>query len=255
MLLAGKMVNGLAIGCLFATATSWASEISPVRLRGPIQSGIVLFMVFTQAIGLVIIRVYVSQLDEKAFRITFAVQWAWPAATALLFAIMPESPSWLLMKGREAAARRALSRLYGADNRIDARFALLRKQVDTERIQSDKGGAGSYVELFRGINLKRTLTIFWLFLGAGLNGASLLAQNVYFLIIAGLAPVHAFDVGIGGFGLAMVAIVASWFYMEKFGRRSIWLVGSFVNILVMAVIGGLYYSNSHGSLWAIAILM
>lgn len=34
MLLAGKMVNGLAIGCLFATATAWASEISAMRLRG-----------------------------------------------------------------------------------------------------------------------------------------------------------------------------------------------------------------------------
>jgi ABC-type Fe3+-siderophore transport system permease subunit len=94
-----------------------------------------------------------------------------------------------------------------------------------------------------------------LFLAAGLNGASLLSQNTYFLIIAGLPAVHAFDVGIGGFGLAVIAIVFSWFFMERFGRRCIWLVGVAVNIVVMAIIGGLHYSTSQGSLWAIAILM
>lgn len=255
LLLAGKMVNGLAIGCLFATATSWASEISPVRLRGPVQSAIVLFMVLMQAIGLVVIRVYVTDLREQAFRTVFAVQWTWPAITALAFAFMPESPSWLMMKGKEAAAKKALARLHGKTNHIDARLALLRKQTETEKAQSEKTGSGGYLELFKGVNFKRTFTVFWLFLGAGLNGASLLAQNVYFLIIAGLQPVHAFDVGIGGFGLAIVAIIASWFYMEKFGRRSIWLVGAFVNILVMAAIGGLYYSSSHGALWAVAVLM
>lgn len=255
MLLGGKMVNGLAIGCILATATTWASEISPLRLRGPIQSGIVLFTVLMQAIGLVIIRVHVENMTPHAFRTVFALQWIWPAATALAFIIMPESPSWLMMKGKTAAAKNALSRFHGANNSIDARFALLRKQVDLERSHVEQSGTGGYVELFKGTNLKRTLTVMWLFLGAGLNGASLLSQNVYFLIIAGLAPVHAFDIGIGGFCLAIIAIVFSWFYMERYGRRSIWLAGVVINTVCMAVIGGLYYSHSHASLWAIAILM
>ncbi|KAH7066948.1 general substrate transporter [Paraphoma chrysanthemicola] len=255
VLLGGKMVNGLAIGCILASATSWASEISPVRLRGPIQSAIVMSTVLMQAIGLVTIRVYVPNIHEHAFRIVFAVQWAWPAITLVLFALMPESPSWLLMKGKDVAARKVLSRLYGSNNNIDARFALLRKQVEHERKEMLQNGAGGYLELFKGANLKRTFTVFWLFLGAGLNGASLLSQNIYFLIIAGLPAIHAFDVGIGGFGLAILTIVASWFCMEKIGRRLIWLTGVTVNILVMAIIGALYYAHNHSSLWAIAILM
>jgi hypothetical protein len=208
-----------------------------------------------QAIGLVTIRVYVPNLTEHAFRIVFAVQWAWPAITLILFAFMPESPSWLLMKGKDTAARKVLSRLYGSNNNIDARFAILRKQVEKERHEILQNGTGGYLELFKGANLKRTFTVFWLFLGAGLNGASLLSQNIYFLIIAGLPAIHAFDVGIGGFGLAILTIVASWFCMEKIGRRLIWLTGVSVNILVMAVIGALYYAHNHSSLWAIAILM
>ncbi|KAF2623270.1 general substrate transporter [Macroventuria anomochaeta] len=255
MLLGGKMINGLAIGCIFASATSWASEISPLRLRGPIQSSIVLFMVLMQAIGLITIRVYIENMSPSAFRTVFALQWIWPVAAGLAFLIMPESPIFLVQKGKIDAAKKTLSRLYGSKNHINARLAVLCKQVEQERSQAEAHGNAGYLELFRGTNLKRTFTVFWLFFAAGLNGASLLSQNTYVLIIAGLPAVHAFDVGIGGFGLAIVAIVFSWFYMEKFGRRSIWLAGVAVNVVIMAAIGGLYYSTSKGSLWAVAILM
>jgi len=158
-------------------------------------------------------------------------------------------------KGKIKAAKKALFRLYGSQNHIDARLAVLSKQVEQDRLQAETHGNAGYLELFKGTNLKRTFTVFWLFLAAGLNGASLLAQNTYFLIIAGLPAVHTFDVGIGGFGLAIVAIVFSWLYMEKFGRRLIWLAGVMINIVVMAIIGGLYYSHAKASLWAVAILM
>lgn len=255
MLLAGKMINGLAIGCIFASATSWASEISPLRLRGPIQSSIVLFMVLMQAIGLVTMRIYIEKMSPSAFRTVFALQWIWPVAAGLVFAFMPESPTFLVQKCNVDAARNALSRLYGSNNHIDARLAVLCRQVEQERLQTEARGNAGYLELFRDTNFKRTCTVFWLFLAAGLNGASLLSQNAYFLIIAGLPAVNAFDVGIGGFGLAIVAIVFSWFYMEKFGRRSIWLAGVAVNIVIMAIIGGLYYTTSKIGLWTVAILM
>lgn len=159
MLLGGKMVNGFAIGCLFATATAWASEISPMRLRGPIQSAIILFMFFMQAIGLVVVRLYVPNITTTAFRSVFAIQWAWPITTGLLFVFMPESPTWLLMQGRTEQARKTLVRLYGKDNEIDARLAHMAIGVRLEEEQAMQHGAGSYSNLFRSSNLKRTLTI------------------------------------------------------------------------------------------------
>ena len=160
MLLGGKMINGLAIGCIFASATSWASEISPLRLRGPIQSGIILFMVLMQAIGLVTIRVYIANISPSAFRTVFALQWIWPISAGLFFIVVPESPTFLVQKGKIGAAKKALARLYGSGNSIDARLALLCKHVDQERSQAAVHGDAGYLELFRGTNLKRTLTVF-----------------------------------------------------------------------------------------------
>lgn len=255
LLLGGKMLNGFAIGCLTATSTTWASEISTVRLRGPIQSAIVLFTVLMQALGLVVIRTYVGDLTEKSFRMVFAIQFIWPVATALVFSQMPESPIWLLLNNKTDQAKQALVRLYGADNNIDIRISILQMEIERERQSREMAETGSYLEALRGSNLRRTLTVVWLFVGVGFNGASFLSQNVYFLIIAGLPAIHSYDVAIGGFGVAIFAIIASWFYMENFGRRSLWLVGVSGNIFAMAVIGGLYYVPNGGSLWAIAILM
>jgi len=242
MLLGGKMINGLAIGCLFATATAWASEISPMRLRGPIQSAIILCMFFMQAMGLVVVRTLVSDITPKSYKVVFAVQWAWPILTGILFCFMPESPTWLLLMNRPEAAKSSLARLYGSDNQIDARLAHMALGIRLE-------------DLFRGSNLKRTLTVIWMFLGFGLTGACLLAQGIYFLIIAGLEPIHSYDVAIGGFGIAVVAIIASWFFMERTGRRSIFLIGAGGNCLTMFVIGGLYYAQSNAALWAVAVIM
>lgn len=94
-----------------------------------------------------------------------------------------------------------------------------------------------------------------MFVGFGLTGAALLAQAVYFLIIAGLEAIHSYDVAIGGFGIAIIAIVGSWFFLDQSGSRSIFLVGAAGNCIVMFVIGGLYYSDSKGALWAVAIIM
>ncbi|MAD87573.1 MAG: hypothetical protein CL912_31835 [Deltaproteobacteria bacterium] len=248
MLLAGKMVNGLAIGCLFATATAWASEISPMRLRGAIQSAIILFMFFMQAIGLVVVRMFVPNITTNGFQAVFAIQWTWPILTGLLFVFMPESPSWLLLKGRSEEARKSLARLHGADRDIDARLAHMALGVRLEEEQSLRHGTGTYTDLFRGSSLKRTLTVMWMFIGFGFTGACLLAQGIYFLVIAGLEPIHAYDVSIGGFGIAIFAIVGSWFFMEKSGRRSIFLVGAAGNCIVMFVIGGLYYTSRKGGI-------
>lgn len=254
MLLAGKMVNGFAIGAILAAATAWASEIAPLRLRGPIQSAIVLFTVLMQALGLVVIRQNIANIETSAFREVFAIQWAFCALTAILFFFVPESPTWLILKNRPEEAKSSVNRLYGS-NEPEARYARIHHEIQLEAEAEHAHGVGSFLDLYRGSNLKRTLTVHLVFLGVGLAGASFLAQSIYFLIIAGLETIHCFDVSIGGFGLAVIAIVFSWIYIERVGRRSLWLIGVGVNAVGMLIIGGLYYSSSHGAIWGIAILM
>lgn len=208
-----------------------------------------------QAIGLVVVRMFVSNITPKSYQTVFAVQWAWPILTGLLFCFMPELPTFLLLKNRPEAAKASLARLYGSDNQIDARLARMALRIRLEEERALKHGAGSFVDLFRGSNLKRTLTAVWMFLGFGFTGACLLVQGIYFLIIASLEPIHSYDVAISGFSIAVFAIIKSSFLIERTSRRSIFFIGAAGNCVTMFVIGGLYYAHSNGALWAVAVIM
>ncbi|KAK4619654.1 MFS transporter fmqE [Fulvia fulva] len=143
MLLAGKMANGFAIGAGLAVATAWASEISPMRLHGPIQSAIVLSTVLMQAMGLVVLRQNVATIEQKAFRLVFAIQWACPGLTALLFLLVPESPTWLMLRGQPEKAKASVYRLYGsatAESHSGHVERDIREEADTEHATGIGGG-------------------------------------------------------------------------------------------------------------------
>lgn len=106
-LLAGKMVCGLALGAGMAIGTTYASEVStgrsglnwvskfsvqvaPLKLRSPIQTALVLFIVFMQGLALGVVRIFVPNMDEQAFRNVFAIQWAVGGTFAIACFLAPE---------------------------------------------------------------------------------------------------------------------------------------------------------------------
>ena len=112
VLLAGKIVNGLGIGAAMATATACASElyfnhastqndsdmarsrpsicVGPFNPRRPIQSGLVLFTVAMLGLALGAIRIFVPNIQERAFRSVIAIQWAVGYLLTLAFLFVPE---------------------------------------------------------------------------------------------------------------------------------------------------------------------
>jgi hypothetical protein len=115
----------------------------------------------------------------------------------------------------------------------------------------------TYLDCFRGTDRKRTLTVCLLQLGNSLIGSALLTQNIYFLTLGGLPVIHAFDINIGGFCLALVIMPFTWYFGDKVGRRPLYLGGVIGNIIAMGVIGSLGYAptSDKGAIWAIAVLL
>jgi hypothetical protein len=106
-LLAGKMVNGVAIGGLLAVGTTYASEVeskislaseisnislkvAPTRLRGVFLGGLAFFVVAMQAIGLGVVRALVPDIRPSSFRTAFALQWIVGGLPIIAFVLVPE---------------------------------------------------------------------------------------------------------------------------------------------------------------------
>lgn len=147
-----------------------------------------------------------------------------------------------------------MARIYGKDNHIDARLAHLQAGI---RQEMDRDQRPTYLDCFRGSDRKRTLTVCLIQLGTGLIGTAFLAQNIYFLTLGGLPVLHAFDINIGGFCLALLIMPLSWYLGDMVGRRPLYLGGVIGNIIVMGVVGGLGYApvSDKGAIWAIAVLL
>lgn len=89
-LLAGKIVNGLGIGITMAVGTTYASEVVPPRLVPAVQKGIVIFILFMQGVAMGIIRVFVPNMAEHAFRTVFAIQFGVAALVIIAYTLAPE---------------------------------------------------------------------------------------------------------------------------------------------------------------------
>ncbi|KAL4978231.1 general substrate transporter [Aspergillus desertorum] len=241
-LLAGKMVCGLALGAGMAIGTTYASEVAPFKLRLPIQTALVVFIVLMQGLAMGIVRIFVPNTEEQAFRNVFAIQWVVGGIFAVACLLAPESPVYLINSGCVDKAEKVMRKLYSS------------KTISEEQEQR-RISAGSYLDCFRRSNLKRTLTVMFLYSTSNLGGAAFLSQSIYFLLTLGLPSVHVFDISIGGFALAIIIILLTGFIAKFLSRRRMFLMGCLINLAFLIVIGCLYYASGMGPSWVVAILM
>jgi SP family general alpha glucoside:H+ symporter-like MFS transporter len=100
-----------------------------------------------------------------------------PTPLAILIFCAPESPWWLVRKGRLEEAAHAVGRL-GRKSRLNPSetVAMMRRVIDLET--SDK--APGYLELFKGTDLYRTCIVCGVYLAQNLTGNLIANQAVYF---------------------------------------------------------------------------
>lgn len=135
---------------------------------------------------------------EWSYRVPFAVQWVWPLPLAVACMIAPESPWWLARKDRLAEAEASLRRLCSApDDVINPRQTLamiietLRLEKETLMIQ------GSYLDCFKGTNLRRTEIAIVSWGCQILPGFIIQNYSTYFFTLAGLPATNAFKMSVG----------------------------------------------------------
>lgn len=210
-------------------------------------------MALMMAVALGVVRAFVPDPTPKSFHTVFAIQWAVGGLSTLAFVFAPESPTYLLTHNRTEDARKSMNRIYSPGPETDARFALLSQTVREEQT-SKQLSSGSYMDCFKGTDLKRTLIATFVFSSQYWGGAAFLHQSIYVMITAGLPAIHSFDVSIGGFALSAVLLVGSWF-IPRVNYRWAFIIGCALNFIGMILIGGLSYVPGKGGLWPIAIIM
>ena len=246
-----RFFAGAAVGAASVLSPAYISEVTPAYIRGRLSSAQQV-MIISGLTGAFLANYYLAQAAGSSLGAFWGgyPAWRWmfwvQAAPALLFLItllaIPESPRFLVAKGRNAEAQQVLTRLFGAAFASE-KLAEISASLTTDHAPSladiRKPGGGWRPIIWVGIGL----AVFQQLVGINIvfyYGATLWQA-------VGFSEADALKINILSGAVSILACIASILLVDRIGRRPLLLVGS----LGMAVtLGILAWSFTQGSIVA-----
>ncbi|PBP18103.1 putative MFS alpha-glucoside transporter [Diplocarpon rosae] len=218
---------GIPWGVFQTLTVTYASEVCPVALRGYLTTYVNFCWGLGQLIGVGVIKAMLGRTDQWAYRIPYGLQWMWPVPLLVGIALAPESPWWLVRRGRVDEAKAALLRLTSLNKETgfdaDETIAMM---VHTTALEKNITSGATYLDCFRGTDRRRTEIVCMVWAIQNLAGNSFSNYSTYFLQQAGLPTSTSYDFAMGQYGINMVGVFGAWFLMSwGIGRRTLYLGG------------------------------
>lgn len=184
------------------------SEIESDRTRKRVEQCLVnLSFVIGQLVAFGVLAGTQSRTDRWSYDIPFAVQWIWPIAILVALPFFPESPWWLVRRGDTEKAGRALRRLTHPS--VGTKSLLSNIEITT-RLEMEDSVSVSFIECFKGTDLRRTIISIMVYAIQPLVANFLvIGYAVYFFELAGLQTAQAFNLGVGFTALGFVGTCLS----------------------------------------------
>jgi sugar porter (SP) family MFS transporter len=252
-----RIAGGIAVGTAILTAPVYIAEIAPARTRGSLVSLTQLMIVVGISVSF-FSNYFLLSLGANSWRWMLGVQ-AIPASIYfLLLILVPESPRWLLNKGRREAALAALAQVHDA-------AASHRELAGLEAGLVQKTRPVGIRELFTG-RLRRMLLfgfgIAFFQQATGINAVFYYLPTIFAQSGGELSTSFAQSVLVGLVNVGMT-FVAIWL-IDRLGRRPLLAIGLTGTTVSLLTISGAFYAahasvagnppESHGGIVLVAII-
>lgn len=254
-----EILCGIPWGVFQTITITYASEVCPVALRGYLTTYINICWGIGQEIGIGVIMGNLWRTDEWAYRIPYALQWMWPLPLIVGIWFAPESPWWLVRKGKIEDAKRSLLRLTSKNRETDFDAdETVAMMVHTTALEDKITKGASYLDCFRGTDLRRTEIVCMVWAIQNLSGNSFSNYSTYFLKQAGLPSDKAYAFALGQYAINCVGVFGTWFLITiGIGRRSLYLYGLAILFCMLLILGflGLAPDRTQASLATGSIML
>ncbi len=233
-LIVGRLFLGLAIGIVASTVPLYLAEIAPANQRGKLvtffQLAITLGILLSYVVG------YFFEGQENAWRSMFWTGFV-PALILMLgMLFVPESPRWLIGKGREEEALSVLKRLR-EDHLAEKEIADIKQLIEDE-----KHNKGNWKMLFSKrlrIPLLIGVGIFFIQQFSGINAIIYFSTDIFKKIFPDGSDAVLATVGVGV--INSCATILAIMILDKFGRKQILYTGLIGTAVCLATVGLAFY--------------
>ncbi|KAL2812628.1 putative MFS transporter [Aspergillus granulosus] len=269
--LAGRGVNGIAIGMMFTISPLWIGETCRPELRGFFLCFFNTSIVFGQFAIAAVARGSSYLPGKWQWWLPVVGMYIFPAILTCGWLFFPESPYWLVRHGKNTEARRSLQRVYGFQS--NSFYVVEVRRMESENaqamaIQSSSVSHGNdnkatvlglnlsrEAECFDRMNRKRTLTAIFAASGQQMIGATfVIGYATYFLDLIGVRDY--FDASIVLYVVMLLASMAAFPLTEIIGRRTMIVIPQFVLCCMLLLIGILGCVPDQGKAsWAIIVFI
>jgi MFS transporter, SP family, galactose:H+ symporter len=235
LLLIGRFVLGLAIGIVSSSVPLYIAEISPANIRGRL----VTFFQFAITLGILISYVvgFLFVHEVEGWRTMF---WAGfiPAIVLLVgMFLVPESPRWLISKGRFDEAKAAIKSV-NEDSLVESEFNRIKQNIIDEKKQK-----GSFLELFTPklrIPLMIGIGIFLIQQFSGINAVIYYSSKIFGM--AGFDSATTKTMGTVGVGIVnAISTLVAIYFLDKLGRKPLLYIGLIGTALSLGTVAAAFF--------------
>jgi SP family sugar:H+ symporter-like MFS transporter len=252
--LIARICGGMAVGAASVLSPAYISEVAPAHIRGRMTT-IQQVMIITGLTGAFLVNYFVAQSagvstapfwgGYEAWRWMYLMQ-AFPAAIFLLaLLLIPESPRYLVSKGRHEHASGVLTRLFG-ETVSAAKLAEIQASFNADHrprlsdVLTPAGGRG-FLGMRKIVWVGIMLAVFQQLVG--INVIFYYGSTLWQL--AGFTEADSLKINIFSGAVSILACLITIGLIDRIGRKPLLLIGSAGMAVTLFV---MVYAFSHASI-------
>ncbi|WP_321347821.1 sugar porter family MFS transporter [uncultured Draconibacterium sp.] len=247
MLLFFRFVTGVLLGCITVVTPMFIAEISPAKKRGQLVLLNQFFVVTAIFLAFAVNYLLANIFESGSWRWMIGVE-AIPAAIFfLLLNLVPESPRWLINKGRTDEALAVFQRIK-AENPEE--------EVSIVKVAVEQEEAIEHGKLF--VRENRFPVMIAILIAAfnqlaGINAIMIYAPRVFEMAGFGTNASLLQSISVGATNLLFTFVAL--FLIDKYGRRTLLMTGSVGMVFFLGMLSKSFFIQNYSDLGGYGVMI